>query len=288
MNARFPTAQQPSRTPRSRRDDAYPRAYPMPFKQPGIGIVTAIDTDDATVTVEVLDELLPGVIPLGDMPPVDSIVEIEVRGDLMVALDWTKPTPVPVDLLTFRGETHWDVFGFDGPGAKPLALPAAAQVGDLLVLSLSPNYWAMNDGRFTSHGHGSYIGRATDLSAVDLVRVTSGGGQQWAQAVLLAFAEGDAVVAGVSYDVTTDGVTLTLPRVYGVKAAVACSQATTGTVHGWIVPNSPWLGGAYASSSAGYAGASYWSDPDATATPATACTISGSGVAGGVTVIGLR
>ena len=79
--------------PRSRRDDNYVRGRSMPPKQPGVGVVVSRQGD--TITVLVLDEELPGVIPLGKLPPVDAIVEIEARGDLTVALDWTDADDQP-------------------------------------------------------------------------------------------------------------------------------------------------------------------------------------------------
>jgi len=52
------------------------------------------------VTVTSLGEELTGVIPLGDMPPVGAIVEVEARGDLLVIPLWFPgpPTTVTVEL----------------------------------------------------------------------------------------------------------------------------------------------------------------------------------------------
>jgi hypothetical protein len=91
--ARYPSAQQPPRVPRSRRDDHYNKGYALPPKRAGVGTVVSRQGD--TVTVQILDEELSYCIPLTTLPPVGAIVEIEARGDLMVILDWSDGTLQP-------------------------------------------------------------------------------------------------------------------------------------------------------------------------------------------------
>lgn len=188
-------------------------------------------------------------------------------------------TPAPaIDSLTERDVNTADMSFFDtAPIPWPLALPATTQIGDLLVLALSPDGWSLSDARFTDYGHGAYVGHATDLSDIPLVRT----GNYWGQATVVSFAEASAVVAAVSgaADVTT------MPVVPGVQAAVACFQAVHGTVHGNYYAGSPWTPRGSATSGES-SHVSYWSNPGATSTPATA--ISGGGSSTYVTVIGLR
>lgn len=87
-------AARPPRVPRSRRDDRYDAGQPAPPKRASAGWVESVQDD--TVTVVVSGESLPGVIPLDDMPPVGSIVEVEARGDLLVIPLWYPPPPEPV------------------------------------------------------------------------------------------------------------------------------------------------------------------------------------------------
>lgn len=72
------------RVPRSRRDDFYEKAHPMCPKLPGVGVVLSIEDDTATVLIN--EEEISGAIPLGNMPAVDEIVEVESRCDLLVIL----------------------------------------------------------------------------------------------------------------------------------------------------------------------------------------------------------
>jgi hypothetical protein len=92
--ARYPSAQQPPRVPRSRRDDHYNKGYALPPKRAGVGTVVSRQGD--TVTVQILDEELSYCIPLTTLPPVGTIVELEARGDLMVILDWSAADGQPV------------------------------------------------------------------------------------------------------------------------------------------------------------------------------------------------
>jgi hypothetical protein len=98
--ARTPFSAPIPRVPRSRRDARYDPGSPMPPKRAAAGYVVSVQDDYDTVTVDVLDEQLTGVIPLGDMPPVGAIVEVESRGDLLVIPVWYPgpPTSLTVDL----------------------------------------------------------------------------------------------------------------------------------------------------------------------------------------------
>ena len=91
--------------PRSRRDDRYQAGHPAPPKRADAGYVVSVQDDTDTVTVDILDEQLTGVIPLGEMPPVGAIVEVESRGDLLVIPLWFEGTPLcaPAVLQPRRG-----------------------------------------------------------------------------------------------------------------------------------------------------------------------------------------
>ena len=73
--------------PRSRRDDHFHKAHELCPKRAGAGIVISRQGD--TVTVVMSNEELSGVIPLTSMPPVNAIVEVESRCELLVILNWT-------------------------------------------------------------------------------------------------------------------------------------------------------------------------------------------------------
>jgi hypothetical protein len=85
---KVPAAQPTARVPRSRRDDRYQPGYPPPPKRAVAGYVTSIQDSLDTVTVVVCEEPLTGVIPLGAMPAVGDVVEVESRGDLLVIPYW--------------------------------------------------------------------------------------------------------------------------------------------------------------------------------------------------------
>lgn len=85
---KVPAAQPAPRVPRSRRDDRYETGHQAGEKRATAGYVVSIQDSYDTVTVDVLDEKLTGVIPLGEMPPVGAICEVEARGDLLVIPIW--------------------------------------------------------------------------------------------------------------------------------------------------------------------------------------------------------
>jgi hypothetical protein len=87
----MPKATGTPRIPRDRRDDRYDAQGLMPRKAAGAGYVTSVQDD--TVTVNVTDQDVSGVIFLHDKPPVGSIVEIETRGDLTVIPRWFEHPP---------------------------------------------------------------------------------------------------------------------------------------------------------------------------------------------------
>jgi hypothetical protein len=99
---KVPAAQPAPRVPRSRRDDRYDTGHPAPPKRATAGYVVSIQDSYDTVTVDVLDEELTGVIPLGEMPPVGAIVEVEARGDLLVIPTWFPGPPPPPEECTAR------------------------------------------------------------------------------------------------------------------------------------------------------------------------------------------
>lgn len=88
---RLPSSQPVPRVPRSRRDARFVMSHPLPPKRGGVGIVTSREGD--TCSVLITGEVITGCIPLTSMPPVDAIVEVESRGDIMVVLDWTAGEP---------------------------------------------------------------------------------------------------------------------------------------------------------------------------------------------------
>jgi len=70
--------------------------HPLCPKRGGVGIVDSRQGD--TCTVLILDEPISGCIPLTSMPPVGAIVEVEMRCDLAVILDWTAGEPAQPQL----------------------------------------------------------------------------------------------------------------------------------------------------------------------------------------------
>lgn len=104
---KMPSAQPPPRVPRSRRDDRFERAEPMPPKLAGIGVVVSTEYD--TVTVLIDDEELSGVIPIYQMPAVGDIVEVESRRDLLVI-------PMYIDASAFPALADWYFDPDESPG----------------------------------------------------------------------------------------------------------------------------------------------------------------------------
>lgn len=80
----LPPADPSYRVPRSDVDALYITGRPAEPKRAGVGIVVSID--GATITVLIDEEEISGVVFLGDEPEVGDAVEIEVRGELLVAL----------------------------------------------------------------------------------------------------------------------------------------------------------------------------------------------------------
>ena len=80
-----PRAQETYRVPRSRVDDFYDRATPLPYVQVGAGEVTAVSGDGGTCKVEFESGVeVGGVVVLGIEPDVGDWVEVHQRGDLLV------------------------------------------------------------------------------------------------------------------------------------------------------------------------------------------------------------
>lgn len=85
------------RVHRSTRDDRFVAGNGPGSKRAYAGWVVDRDTtaEDPTVTVRVLGEDIPGVLPLGPMPPLGAIVEVESRRDLLVIPYWYEGPPLP-------------------------------------------------------------------------------------------------------------------------------------------------------------------------------------------------
>ncbi len=80
-----PRAQETYRVPRSRVDDFYDRATPLPYVQVGAGEVIAVSGDGETCKVEFESGVeVGGVVVLGFPPEVHDWVEVHQRGDLLV------------------------------------------------------------------------------------------------------------------------------------------------------------------------------------------------------------
>lgn len=73
------------RVPRSRLDDTYDKATPLPVIRIGSGEVVSVESETCTVLIG--DETLSGVVFLGDPPLVGDWVEVEARGDLLCIAD---------------------------------------------------------------------------------------------------------------------------------------------------------------------------------------------------------
>src|SRR4051812_5314320 len=119
----------PAPTPRvrrDRRDDRYDAGRPAPGKGSESGYVVSLQPETDSCTVDILDEEITGVVPLGDMPTVGAIVEVEARGDLLVIPVWYEGPPppppwqtlpdilrtmVPTGYTTPLGTNGWSPFG---------------------------------------------------------------------------------------------------------------------------------------------------------------------------------
>jgi hypothetical protein len=88
-----PRAQQAYRVPRSRVDDVYDRAKPLPFVQVGAGEVIGVSGDGETCRVEFEAGVeVGGVVVLGATPDVGDWVEVHQRGDLLVVPEAAEET----------------------------------------------------------------------------------------------------------------------------------------------------------------------------------------------------
>lgn len=81
--SRLPAAQPTARVSRDARDDRYNAGHPTPGKRATSGVVLSIQGDTVTMDLGECDPVT-GVIPLGAMPAVGDLVEVEARGDLLV------------------------------------------------------------------------------------------------------------------------------------------------------------------------------------------------------------
>ena len=110
-----PTAQAAFRVPRSEVDGLFVPGHQMPESRVGVGTVVSVDSSN-TCTVLINDEDVTGVMWLGFIPPrVDDVVEIEMRGDLLVV-------PAMNDLDTFmegQEATVAHIVSTDDPGSPP-------------------------------------------------------------------------------------------------------------------------------------------------------------------------
>lgn len=78
-----PAALSSRRVPRSRLDALYQPGHLLPALKIATGVVASIDSEE-TCTVLMADDEVPGVVFLGRPPDIDELVEVEVRGDLLV------------------------------------------------------------------------------------------------------------------------------------------------------------------------------------------------------------
>lgn len=131
--AKDPTAQASVRVPRSLEDNRFNPAERSPETRMGSGVVVSLDGGNIC-TVLLYDENVPGVLWLGLVAPeVGDIVEVEVRGDLLVIpasndlATGVDVTEQPVHLVFARN----DPTGTDGDGQwePPKPPPTTIQVG---------------------------------------------------------------------------------------------------------------------------------------------------------------
>jgi hypothetical protein len=117
-----PAAQAALRVPRSYVDGLYVRGEQGPASRVGAGVVVSVDGYN-TCTVVINDEEVTGVVWLGTVAPrVDDVVEVEMRGDLLVI-------PAINDLDTFlegMEDQAEHIVSDTDPGAPP---PVDLQVG---------------------------------------------------------------------------------------------------------------------------------------------------------------
>lgn len=138
------------RVARDRRDDRYDAGLPAPPKRAESGYVVSIQDDTDTVTVDILDEQLTGVVPLGDMPPVGAVVEVESRGDLLVIPMWYEGPPVP-ETLTVDLPAHNITTRLRGPSEKALIVGgpealATRSTDSYVRMDSTTTHWAFNVG----------------------------------------------------------------------------------------------------------------------------------------------
>lgn len=92
MSGSKPKPKPPYRVPRSKIDERFPRSDPLSDVKVGSGEVVSVAADGETMTVNLDDETVSGVVPLGCPPEVGDWVEVHQRGDLLVspeaASDW--------------------------------------------------------------------------------------------------------------------------------------------------------------------------------------------------------
>lgn len=112
-----PTAAAALRVPRSYADGLYIRGEQSPASRVGAGVVVSVDSSNLC-TVLINDEEITGVMWLGTVAPrVDDVVEVEMRGDLLVI-------PAINDLDTFLEGMANDaehIVSDTDPGAPPAA-----------------------------------------------------------------------------------------------------------------------------------------------------------------------
>lgn len=104
-----PAAQSIARVPRSRLDDLFIAGDTTSPARYGIGVVVSVEAE--TCTCQIGDEEISGIVFLGDPPTIGDVVEIEMRGDLMVV-----PETLP-DLSSTQHAEH--LVSTDDPPGTP-------------------------------------------------------------------------------------------------------------------------------------------------------------------------
>lgn len=108
-----PSAQSAYRVPRSHVDDFFERGETLAPSRTSAAIVVSVD--GASCTVQIGDDIISGVLYLGDPPRVGDVVDLEARGDLMVI-------PATADLDTFLEGAETDaqhIVSDEDPGKPP-------------------------------------------------------------------------------------------------------------------------------------------------------------------------
>lgn len=154
-----PTAQAAYRVPRSEADAFYVPGEQSPVSRAGVGTVVSVDSSNLC-TVLINDEEVTGVMWLGFLPPVvDDVVEVEMRGDLLVV-------PATNDLDSYlegTSETVEHIVSSDDPGSPP---PEVLQIGGSMRSVDAWAFWGADTANWARELSASGTGmRAYQLTA---------------------------------------------------------------------------------------------------------------------------